>query len=105
MVHDVEIHEWLEENDLFEFMKEAAFDSNGYGWNAGSLILNTGRDKINRIRRIDVYEARQAKNYRGNVSAQIFFCAAIGANQQPANLIQKNRHALQCCRMATNTTI
>jgi hypothetical protein len=73
---DVEIHEWLEENELFEFTKEAAFDSNGYGWNAGSLILNTGRDKINRIRRIDVYEARQAKKLPGQrFSTDIFLCS------------------------------
>lgn len=71
---DIEIHDWLELNDLFELQKEFAFDQHAYGWNAGSLILNSGRDKINRVRRIDVFEARLAKQLEG-YSKEIILCA------------------------------
>jgi len=73
---DKEVHDWLEANDLFQMFLDMAFDSNGYGWNCGSVILNKGLNKINRVRRIDVYEARQAiKNPSERFSSYIFLCA------------------------------
>lgn len=62
-VGDDEIHAWLEENDLFSTMMDMSFDENAYGWSAGSIIMNKAMTKINKLRRIDVYEARlQVKN-------------------------------------------
>lgn len=73
---DAEIHDWLEANDSFEFLKELSFDFNSYGWNTGSLILNKGRDKINKIRRIDVVDARVAKKVGiERYSTDLFLCA------------------------------
>ncbi len=60
-VNDAEVHDWLEENDLFNTLLDLSYDENAYGWSAGSLILNVGKNKVNKLRRIDVYDARLAK--------------------------------------------
>lgn len=60
-VSDSEIHDWLEGNSLYDFAFDSIFDKCGFGWSTGSFLLNKGRDKINRVRRIDVVTARQQK--------------------------------------------
>jgi len=60
-VDDSEILDWLEDNNLFNYAFDSIFDKCGYGWNTGSFMLNAGRNRINRIRRIDVFTARQQK--------------------------------------------
>jgi hypothetical protein len=60
-VSDTEIHDWLELNESFEFGYDSSFDKHAYGWNCGSYLLNLGKDKINRVIRHDVYEARLEK--------------------------------------------
>lgn len=73
---DPEINDWEEANNLFEFLKESAFDNTGYGWNTGSYILNKGRDRINRLLRKDVYEARIAKKVGAErFSGDIYLCS------------------------------
>ena len=73
---DKEIQDWLDENNMYETQKELAYDATAYGWNAGTMILNRGRDRINKIRRLDVYEARLAKRTAAQrFSSDLFLCS------------------------------
>lgn len=69
---DSEILDWLEGNDSFNLAHDLVYDRNGYGWNTGSYILNKGRDRINRMRRIDVATARLAKKNPEGMIENIF---------------------------------
>lgn len=73
-VSDSEVQDWLEANEIFDFSFDSSFDSNGYGWNTGSLILNTKRDYVNRIRRIDVATARLQKMNNRSIINSIILC-------------------------------
>lgn len=76
-VSDSEIQDWLEENKFFDTAMDLSFDKNGYGWSAGSLILNKGRDRINRVRQIDVTTVRLQKRQKlskGAAIKSIFLC-------------------------------
>ena len=74
--NDQEIQDWLEENNMYETQKELAYDATAYGWNAGTMILNRGRDRINKIRRLDVYEARLGKRKAAErFSTDLFLCS------------------------------
>lgn len=66
---DNEILDWLEMNQINEFAFDKAYDRNAYGWNVSKLLFNKGRNKINRIIRHDVYEARlQRKDERFRIN-------------------------------------
>jgi hypothetical protein len=60
-INDAEILDWLELNDSFAFGLDSSYDTHAYGWNCGSYVLNRGRNKIYRVKRHDVYEARLEK--------------------------------------------
>jgi len=64
-VFDNELLDWLEENDIDSFCFDKGYDRNAYGWNVSKILFNKKGDKINRLSRHDVYEARLAvKNDR-----------------------------------------
>jgi len=74
-VNDAEINEWMDENGMYEKLLNFSYDKNAYGWRAGSFILDTKREKINRITRKDVYECRlQKKNTDGFIKS-LYLCA------------------------------
>lgn len=76
-VSDSEIQDWLEENNFFDLAMDRSFDRNGYGWSPGSIILNKGRNYINRVRRIDVVNTRlqkMEKINKGNAIKSIYLC-------------------------------
>jgi hypothetical protein len=68
-VSDPEIHEWIEENDLFEYCFQSMFNEFGYGWASSQIILNGDRNYINRLVATDVHDARLQK--RDNVTGTI----------------------------------
>jgi hypothetical protein len=73
-VSDSEIHDWMEANNTFDFALDESFDFNGYGWNTSSFLLNGARNKINRIKRIDVATARLQKKNVGGWIENLFVC-------------------------------
>lgn len=81
---DKETNDWMEANNLFNFLKESAFDATGYAWNVGTYLTDLGQNKINRIERKDVYEARLSKRLgTERYSSDVYFCsdwAAAGSS-------------------------
>lgn len=53
-----EINDWMDNSNLFENGSLLSYDRNAFGWSCGSLVMNAGKDYINRIRRIDAVSAR-----------------------------------------------
>lgn len=84
-VNDTEIHDWLEENQLFDTHLDFSFDKNGYGWRCGSYMLNLKRDKITRIHRKDVYECRLQKKSTSGFIKSIYMCADWAKNSSSFN--------------------
>lgn len=77
-LNDAEILDFLEDNNLFEKMLDFSFDKNGYGWRAGSFILNPKRDKIARITRKDIYEVRLEKKAKSGFIENIYLSGNWG---------------------------
>lgn len=75
-VDDEEVHDWLEENESFEFGYDSSYDKHAYGWSCGSYVLNRGKNKIARVRRHDVFEARlDKKDRRTRRINNLYLCA------------------------------
>jgi len=73
-VDDTEIHDFIEENCLYDYVTDGNFDKNALGMRVGSVLFNGGRDKINRIRRIDAANVRlEKKDTFGNINS-LFLC-------------------------------
>jgi hypothetical protein len=78
-VNDPEILDWLELNDSFSYGLDSSYDTHTYGWSCGSYILNRGRNKIYRVKRHDVYEARLEKmDQRTGIINNMYLCADWG---------------------------
>lgn len=60
-VDDDQVHDWLEQNESFEFGYDSSYDKHAYGWTCGSYVLNFKKDQITRVKRHDVFEARLEK--------------------------------------------
>lgn len=63
--NDTEILDWIEANKMVDLLLDFSYDKNSYGWRVGTFMLNGKRDKINRIYRKDVFEARLQKKTNG----------------------------------------
>jgi hypothetical protein len=92
-VNDAEINEWLEENNTFKNVLDLSYDKNAFGWNTGSIILNKKRDKINRVRRIDVVTARLEKMNKKGVIENTYLCndwAQAAGSYNPEKMARLN---------------
>ena len=64
-VSDAEVNDFLEANESYEHAYRNVYNLLGYGLGATQFLLNANRDKINRIRATDIYQARLAKSRYG----------------------------------------
>jgi hypothetical protein len=67
-VDDNEINDWLEENETYSNSYKTIYNSLAYGWAATNFVLSLDRKKINRIQATDIYTARlQKKDAEGYI--------------------------------------
>jgi len=75
-VDDAEISDFFDLNDSFGFSINSCYDLFGYGWTVQQLLLSRNRQKINRIKRTDVYEARlERKNKSTGLIDHVYLSA------------------------------
>lgn len=71
-----EILNWLEANKTYLYSYQSIYNLIGYGWGATQLMLNRGRDYINRIKSTDIVTARLAKkDLKTGVIPSLYLCA------------------------------
>jgi hypothetical protein len=85
-IFDPEIHAWLEVNNFFQYSYENIYNRLAYGPAATQFVLSNDRQKINRIKAVDIYTARFKKKNAAGFIDKIFLHAdwsnqaAINAN-------------------------
>jgi hypothetical protein len=75
-VNDAEINNWLEFNNSFLYSISNIYNILGYGWGCTQLMLNKGRNYINKIRPTDTFTVRlEKKNLSSNTIDNIYLCS------------------------------
>lgn len=73
-VNDNEVHDWLEESELYQHLLDMSYDENAYGWCAGTMVFNRAKTRVNRLRRVDVYDCRLSRRRpeSGNIIKELY---------------------------------
>lgn len=71
---DKEITTWFELNNTYKYSYLGIYNLLAYGWGATQLMLNAGRNYINRIKATDVYTARLSKEASGVIN-NMYLCS------------------------------
>lgn len=74
-IADAEIQDWLDANPTFQHGYANMYNMQAYGWGASRFLLNRGRNYINRIEAVDVYNARIGRKDDKGYSRKLYICA------------------------------
>lgn len=69
-----EVVDWFERNNTYKYSYSNIYNLLGYGWGATQIMLNAGRNYINRIKAADVYTARLSQETSG-VITDMYLCS------------------------------